>query len=388
MKGLDAVELRRSARGRTSALRTDDTVQGYIDPGFINRRLIGTLMTSSGVQQALDSALASIDPSLPEWRRGYAEGHVCTQCVLQLCRLKKVVSLIEFASAGVYSPGEIVCSTDEFKGRRFQKNDERAEVSWRPPIKGLPGAKLKFSIENIVASTTRSHLQETSIVAHVSRFVRVEDDTLVFEPLVMGGPWLLSPKAGVEEQLMWHHFDHFQLFTEDVDEFAKVKAYKGDTSGWIDHMGNVSEEVMKTFIADLLGDQSGKDWGGEFADHFTRHIHIAGRRCTAAFLLKGPGSKHQQMTFRQLGKNGDQIFRLSKLPADLFVLQHCHEIAPAVLETLRNYIVQPHRQRRYLVIDGRDSYQLLLAYGKLDWALEETKKEKVARKSSRRRVEP
>ena len=382
MIGIDAIQLRNDARSLESRIRSDETIEGYIDPGFVNRRLVNSLMASTGLQRDYEAAMSEIPSSYLEFQRQLSANHRSTEFTLALCRARKVPSLIQFASERP-NHGDLVCSTDEFRGKRFKGGQDRAEIVWKSPVQGLPAVKLRFSVSNICSDTTRSDLQGSSIAAHVSRFVGMEGDVLVFEPLILGGPWLRAQDPDLSDELSWHALDFFELFIEDIDEFAKVKDFKGDTSGWVDHMGHVSEEVMKTFIADLLGDQSGKDWGGEFSDHFTRHIHIAGRRCTAAFLLKGPGSKHQQMTFRHLGKNGDQIFRLSKLPADLFVLQHCHEIAPAVLETLRNYIVQPHRQRRYLVIDGRDSYQLLLAYGKLDWALEETKKEKAARKISR-----
>lgn len=385
MLGMDAADLRDCARRLDSSVRTDETVQGYIDPGFVNRRLVYTLLASAGLQREYEAAMSESQLSSPECQRQLAANHQTTQFTLALCRARNVPSLIQFASESSHTFGNLVCSTDEFRGKRFRKNQDRAEIFWKSPLKGLPAVKLRFSLSHICSDTTRGDLQESSIAAHVSRFVRMDAEVMVFEPLILGGPWILTQEKDLEVQLSWHALELFELFIEDIDEFEKVKDFHGDTSDWSDFMGRVSEEVMKNFIASLLGDQSGKDWGGEFADHFTRHLHVAGRRCAAAFLLKGPGSKHQPMTFRQLGKNGDQIFRLSKLPADLFVLQHCHEITPAVLETLRNAIVQPHRSRRYLVIDGRDSYKLLLAYGKLDWALAETEKEKVARKNSRGR---
>lgn len=385
MLGMNAAELQDSARSLESRVRTDETVRGYIDPGFVNRRLVHTLLTSLGAGHQYEAALSGIDPFAMDFQRELAANHRSTQFTLDVCQAKDVPSLVQFVVDGNYTHGGLICSTDEFVGKRFKRNQDRAEIRWKKTVRGLPTAKLRFSLSHICSDTTRSDLQETSVVAHVSRFLRKEDEGLVFEPLVMGGPWLLAEDPGLQEQLSWHALDYFQLFIQDIDEFAEVRDFQAECSEWLHHMGAISEEVMKSFITELLGDQKAKDWGGEFADHFSRNIHIAGKRHTAAFLLKGPGSKHQPMTFRQLGKNGDQLFRLSKLPADLYVLQHCHEIAPAVLETLRNAIVQPHRKRRYLVIDGRDSYRLLKAYDKLEWAKEETKKEKEARKNRRRK---
>jgi hypothetical protein len=62
-------------------------------------------------------------------------------------------------------------------------------------------------------------------------------------------------------------------------------------------------------------------------------------------ILKGP-SRFQPMTLNQLCKNNDQIFRLSQQPFEVFFDEDCHEIEPAVRETLRAFAVQPGRPRR------------------------------------------
>lgn len=76
------------------------------------------------------------------------------------------------------------------------------------------------------------------------------------------------------------------------------------------------------------------------------------------------------MTLNSLGKNNDQIVRLASSPAEVLVVQHCHDITPPVRDTLRAFAVQPSRPRRYCLMDGRDSLRLLKAYDKLERALE------------------
>lgn len=70
------------------------------------------------------------------------------------------------------------------------------------------------------------------------------------------------------------------------------------------------------------------------------------------------------MKMTHLGKNGDQIDRLFTEPADLFVLQHCHEITSPVRSAMRAYAQQIGRPRLYCVIDGYDTIRILEAYGK------------------------
>jgi hypothetical protein len=107
------------------------------------------------------------------------------------------------------------------------------------------------------------------------------------------------------------------------------------------------------------------DWGGEENDHYSGNVMVGGRRRTAAFLLKGP-TRFQEMVPAMCGKNGDQIYRLTKAGADISVVQHAHTIGPAVRETVRSLVVTPgNRSRKFCIIDGQATYRLLKAYGLL-----------------------
>jgi len=105
---------------------------------------------------------------------------------------------------------------------------------------------------------------------------------------------------------------------------------------------------------------------GELADHFSSSVHLSDERVSAAFLLKGPGGNNfREMTPEMLGKRADQIYRLAQTPAQLLVVQHCHQIGEAVRATLRSFSVIPNDPRRYCLIEGKDTYKILQAYGKI-----------------------
>lgn len=104
--------------------------------------------------------------------------------------------------------------------------------------------------------------------------------------------------------------------------------------------------------------------GGEQDDHFTASLSVNGERSTAAFVLKGPAD-FREMTPEMLGKRADQVYRLSTTPAQILIVQHCHQIGEAVRATLRAFSVTPHNPRRYCLIDGKDTYRILKAYGKI-----------------------
>jgi hypothetical protein len=68
-----------------------------------------------------------------------------------------------------------------------------------------------------------------------------------------------------------------------------------------------------------------------------------------------------------LGKNGDQIYRLFNIPARIYVVQHCHFFGAAVSKTLETYTL--HRSFttpcHYVVMDGTATARLLCAHGLL-----------------------
>jgi hypothetical protein len=129
-------------------------------------------------------------------------------------------------------------------------------------------------------------------------------------------------------------------------------------------MENLSESDVKRSITSLLKEPAKSDWGGEENDHFSANVSVADKRRTAAFLLKGP-SRFQEMALAMCGKNGDQIYRLTKTGADISVVQHSHLIGAAVRETLRSMVMTPGRPRKFCVMDGQATYRLLKAYGLL-----------------------
>ena len=162
----------------------------------------------------------------------------------------------------------------------------------------------------------------------------------------------------------------YNIHMEDFEEFSKVKETQMPEN--FDEMKDIKEKVFKAALGKILSESTPKDWGGETSDFVTSHLHISGERVRAAFLLKGPAS-FTPMRVRHLGKNGDQINRLAREPADVLVVQHCHDITSEIVEILKAFAIQPPNPRRYCVIDGRESLRLLKAYNLKEWALDESK---------------
>jgi hypothetical protein len=71
------------------------------------------------------------------------------------------------------------------------------------------------------------------------------------------------------------------------------------------------------------------------------------------------------MTVAVLGQNGDQLERLAHSPAQVLVVQHCHQVTNQVLGMLRAYSSAHQNYRRYMVIDGYDTLRILVSAGVL-----------------------
>jgi DNA-binding Lrp family transcriptional regulator len=153
-----------------------------------------------------------------------------------------------------------------------------------------------------------------------------------------------------------------QITFEDLDEFKAARKVR------VAVQRKIPEKQFKQGVA-VLARQSGSfnDWGGEPNDLYTSKIHLNERRCAMAFAFKGPATTGK-LTPKKLGKNGDQIQRLFKSPADVFIVQYHGQIDESVVEQMKRFAiansVTESKPVWYGVIDGDDSNRLIAAFPK------------------------
>lgn len=151
------------------------------------------------------------------------------------------------------------------------------------------------------------------------------------------------------------------ITVDDIESFQKVRRIK-----FVARSMPLSEERFKLGLQRIIGEDGVfKDWGGEQNDLFSTWLRLDGKRRRVAFALKGPGARGK-MTLRHLGKNADQIQRLFKSPADIFLVQHHDEIDQMVVGEMQTHARDLARKEErlvwYGVIDGKDSRRLVAAY--------------------------
>ncbi|NIL43488.1 hypothetical protein HCB17_21890 [Salinispora arenicola] len=156
-----------------------------------------------------------------------------------------------------------------------------------------------------------------------------------------------------------------RVYPNEVDQFAGADFRRPANQNDLHALLATSEEAVKNAFASIIGEPYvPKDWGGEKSDLYSSRLRIHGRQVSTAWLFKGPGFP-RPMTVKALGKNGDQIVRLFSEPAELLVLQHCHEITSAVVNMMETYAHDLRNPRKYMILDGSDTARILRSHGAL-----------------------
>ncbi|MCZ6490622.1 MAG: hypothetical protein O7A06_08835 [Acidobacteria bacterium] len=152
---------------------------------------------------------------------------------------------------------------------------------------------------------------------------------------------------------------------DEVREFDKTKKIKAIPPAM--SPARLPEAAIKKGLIRLLGEYADpKDWGGELNDIFTTRMTVRGKRRRAAFALKGP-AKTGPLVPGKMGKNGDQISRLFKSPAQVFFVQYEGEIKESVIDLMSKLAYAKaaiEHEVFYGIIDLKDTYRLRLAYPK------------------------
>lgn len=336
-----------------------------VDPGFVHHRKIETILGEAGTE-IFNTEISKIPISTPEWRKEVVIDHIYTRITLDFCKVNGVKTLEE---ALLDQNGHLVCSIVKTHRCEDVYNAERAIVKCEKFEGSGFEVELHLTTSRIQGSTLKSRLYEGGEFVVIAQFSSMKSNVLVFEPLIIGFPYMADAQTG---DLLWERYtDFYHMHLEQFDEFAIVKDFELPSEFGV--MKGIEEKVFKACLGKMLSESTPKDWGGETSDFYTSHLHINGTRVTAAFALKGP-AKFSPMTLSHLGKNSDQIVRLSKEPADILIVQHCHDILPVVEETLKVFATQPSNPRRYCLIDGRESLRLLNAFGLTEWAIDESRK--------------
>ena len=225
----------------------------------------------------------------------------------------------------------------------------------------LAGQRLlvEFSKDGLVNNTAYSRMAGSTRLFVFGYISDIDVTTVRTVPYVIGD--LVDRRAG----LSMPYLPTLELRPEDIGQFSGMDEQWMPSKAEFERMRTVPEQAIKELLCQLLGEHTvPNDWGGEESDVFTANLSVDGRRTTAAFLLKGPARFHP-MKPTDLGKNGDQLYRLFNTPAQVFVVQHCHNIGAAVRKQAEAFALQRSFTSpcRVVFLDGLTTARLLRAHG-------------------------
>lgn len=155
---------------------------------------------------------------------------------------------------------------------------------------------------------------------------------------------------------------------DQIDTFAKVAEVPATQVEAFCPL-DLPEDDVEQIIANVIGEPfRQKDWGGELDDLFSMSVQLGGRAVRTSFMLKGRGLG-TVMKMKNLGKNGDQVMRMVKQPAELFVVQHVNRIDGSVISHLEDAVAARRAEGHDVVgsiWDGVAIARLGVAHGYLN----------------------
>lgn len=328
---------------------------------YLSRDRILSLINTERLPPQVLHALQGKDVSMAAAILGSAVGSY----VLDAIASGGVKTLQQLAVEDAIQPGTPFIYNGHFYGKGFGYANKKPALTLTEKLdEPMEGRKLvlEFSRNGLVNETAYTRMAGSTRLFAFAYIAEITADTVRAIPyaigdLVSGQPPVSLPFASTLE-----------LQPNELEQFASMDRTWMPSKAEFARLADIPEHKVKELICRLLDEHDiPKDWGGEESDLFSGRLLIGGERKTSAFLLKGPAKFHP-MTPRDLGKNGDQIYRLFNIPAQVYVIQHCHNIGAAVRKTVEAYAL--HRSFtapcRYVIMDGLSTAQLLRAHGLWD----------------------
>ena len=277
----------------------------------------------------------------------------------------RIKTLHQLAFENELRPGVPFIYNGHLHGYGFGYSNKKPALALTEKLDGpLEGMKLviDFSKNGLLNATAYTRLSGSTRLFAFGYVTDMDPRTIRAVPYVIGD--LVKHHAPLPTPLS----HTLELQPEDIAQFADLDRSWLPTRKDFARLARFPERAIKELICTRLCEiEVPKDWGGEECDVFSANLMVGGTRHTGAFLLKGPAAFHP-MTPKDCGKNGDQIYRLFNIPADIYIVQHCHHIGAAVRKTVEAFALGRTFSApcRYVIMDGGATARLLRASGRWD----------------------
>lgn len=284
--------------------------------------------------------------------------HELTHRLQQLLRTDPPAELQRILLASLPVSGQLVAVEQAFY---FKKRPAKDFIDFHADLNTDKRWRLEGFVDTsrFPFSSTSEHLRKRNNLFMVATVTSAQDRTIRLRPLFIGHRSWLEEGAGA-----WAP-DERRVHAQQVDQFSEVDWRRPANSSDMTKVSNMREDAVKDALAAIIGTPFvPKDWGGERSDLATNNLLVDGRQTSAAWLLKGRSVKGT-MQIAHLGKNGDQIERLTTEPVDVLVVQHNDRISAPVVHMAETFAHDMRNPRRFMIMDGAITAAILRDYGHL-----------------------
>jgi hypothetical protein len=266
-------------------------------------------------------------------------------------QLNAVSPLYKLAIEGSCQPGTLFIHQGRYRAKGFSARNRLGLLTLTSDVSEVFSEKklaIEFSEAGLLTSSAYGRLQGAPNVLVFGLITEIEKSQIRASPFLICD---LFEKCDHPFPMPFTY--HLNLPVQEIDQFKGINFRWRPTNEQFVRLKSIPEAEIKSVFAELLGElHVQKDWGGEECDLFSSNLTVNGVPSSAAFMLKGPAKFHE-LKIKDCGKNGDQIPRLFKCPAEIFVVQHCHKISPAVREMMEAYAFSNYRRKsKFTIIDG------------------------------------
>jgi hypothetical protein len=251
--------------------------------------------------------------------------------------------------------------------KRIKTVDEIAKKTGLERIKVLKAARYLYNnriVKQLKINGKLAYEKDDFYAQNKKKILRLAGNKKAMENFpTKWNPRTTSTTVVISLPVPRNAFNVKQLCIDDIDSFNKVtKAKLAPDQRNIP----ILEEAFKNGLQKIL-DEQGKftDWGGETDDLFSTRLILQGKRLSAAFGLKGRGTRGK-LAPKKMGKQGDQIQRLFRAPASVFFVQYWSQIDESIIEQMEQFAIAKSalngKRIYYGVIDGQDTLRIIQSY--------------------------
>ncbi len=285
--------------------------------------------------------------------------HLLVTFVMDACRDEEVRTLGAVLADPV--PGQLFCSTELLQGADAVSGTARARNRVLLPYASPWDSFVEFDPHHFLSDTERAAHAHQALVSLICHVDVVRDGLMSATAFVMGAPGFTHFRNHDEMlDLDDHAMDWFETWPEDIDELESCAGIdQPDAAEWRAALAGISAETIYRIFAELLDGAMLESQGGAHSAMIAAGIHRDGVEQPAAVTIITEEGASEPAALR------DAMTAMSATPAELWIVQHCHDIGPAVREMVRAFAVSPLTPRRFCLIDGADTYRILKAYGRL-----------------------